>query len=111
MVEQVSHELEVNVPASRVWELYGTLRLPQWVRENQVSKVLESYEVCEGDGGVGTVLKLTFVSGTSVHACNNIDFEAHILEFTFLLLGYILYLLSFVITAYDCMYVIKFCFL
>lgn len=68
MVDQVSHELEVDVPAKQVWEIYGTLRLAQVVQQ-QLSNLLENFEVIEGDGGVGTVLKLTFVPGT----CNNIN--------------------------------------
>jgi hypothetical protein len=60
MFGQLSHEVEVNVPASEAWELYGTLRLAKLVREEL--SVIEKM-VIEGDGGIGTVLDLTFVSG------------------------------------------------
>uniref|UniRef100_A0A2N9IZ34 Bet v I/Major latex protein domain-containing protein n=1 Tax=Fagus sylvatica TaxID=28930 RepID=A0A2N9IZ34_FAGSY len=61
MFGQLSHEVEVNVPASEAWELYGTLRLAKLVREEL--SVIEKM-VIEGDGGIGTILDLTFVSGT-----------------------------------------------
>jgi hypothetical protein len=60
MFGQLSHEVEVNVPASEAWELYGTLRLAKLVREEL--SVIEKM-VIEGDGGIGTILDLTFVSG------------------------------------------------
>lgn len=59
MFGQLSHELEVNVPASEAWELYSTLRLAKLVEEEPASGI-EKIDVIEGDGGAGTVLKLTF---------------------------------------------------
>ncbi|CAL9089347.1 unnamed protein product [Musa textilis] len=58
------HELEVGLPAGQVWEVYGTLRLAQLVVE-LVPNVLQKVDVVEGDGGVGTVLHVTFATGTS----------------------------------------------
>ncbi|XP_010908499.1 norbelladine synthase [Elaeis guineensis] len=57
------HELEVGLPASEVWEVYGTLRLAQLVVE-LLPHVIQKVDVIEGDGGVGTVLKVTFAPGT-----------------------------------------------
>ncbi len=61
MVGQLSHELEVNVPAGEAWELYGTLQLAKLIEEEQ--SLVEKIDVIEGDGGTGTILKLTFPSG------------------------------------------------
>ena len=56
------HKLEVGLPAGEVWEVYGTLRLAQLVVE-LLPHVLQKVDVIEGDGGVGTVLHLTFPPG------------------------------------------------
>ena len=63
MFGQLSHELEVNVPASEAWELYSTLRLAKLVEEEPASGI-EKIDVIEGDGGTGTILKLTFAGIT-----------------------------------------------
>ncbi|KAG1354247.1 S-norcoclaurine synthase 2 [Cocos nucifera] len=63
MKGSLSHELEVCLPAGEVWEVYGTLRLAQLVVE-LLPRVVQKVDVIEGDGGVGTVLYLTFPSGT-----------------------------------------------
>lgn len=64
---EISHELEVKVPASEVWEVYGTIKLA-----NLLAKLLPAYvqkvEILVGDGGVGTILKITFPPGISVLA-------------------------------------------
>jgi hypothetical protein len=65
MVGQVSHEVEVNVPASEAWELYGTLRLSKLVEE-VLSNFIEKIEVIEGDGGAGTIIQLTFAPGITI---------------------------------------------
>jgi hypothetical protein len=62
MVGQLSHEVEVKVPASEAWELYGTVRLAKLVGE-ELSTLFEKIETIEGDGGVGTIVKLTFPAG------------------------------------------------
>ncbi|GLT90271.1 hypothetical protein SLE2022_082140 [Rubroshorea leprosula] len=60
MFGQVSHELEViNVPASAAWELYGTTRLAKLIQEG-LKDVIHKLEFVEGDGGVGTIIKLDF---------------------------------------------------
>ena len=63
MFGQLSHELEVNVPASEAWELYSTLRLAKLVEEEPASGI-EKIDVIEGDGGTGTILKVTFAGIT-----------------------------------------------
>lgn len=59
MFGQVSYDVEVDVPAGDAWELYSTLQLAKVVQEG-LSPMLEKVELVEGDGGVGTVLELTF---------------------------------------------------
>lgn len=61
MKGQVSHELEVNVPAAQAWELYGTIKLAKLVEKE--SDTVEEIEIVEGDGGVGTILHLKFTPG------------------------------------------------
>lgn len=58
---QVSHELEVGAPAAVVWETYGTLQLGKLVVK-LLPNILQDIQA-EGDGGVGTVLSLTFGPG------------------------------------------------
>jgi len=64
MLGQLEHELELHVPASEAWDLFGTLRLGQFVAK-ELPQLFDNVELIEGDGGVGTVLKLTFASGPS----------------------------------------------
>ncbi|ESR41883.1 hypothetical protein CICLE_v10012995mg [Citrus x clementina] len=62
MKGQLSHELEVNVPAGQAWELYGTIKLVKLVEKEY--DTVEEIEVVEGDGGVGTILHIKFKPGT-----------------------------------------------
>ncbi|KAL8095556.1 norbelladine synthase-like [Apium graveolens] len=62
MFGTLSSELEVNAPASAVWEVYGSLQLAAVVEKGFVD-VVEKIEVAEGDGSVGTVLNLVFQPG------------------------------------------------
>ena len=48
--------------ASEAWELYGTLQFSKLVEE-VLSNFIEKIEVIEGDGGVGSIIKLTFAPG------------------------------------------------
>ncbi|KAG1354246.1 S-norcoclaurine synthase 2 [Cocos nucifera] len=63
MKDSLFHELEVCLPAGEVWEVYGTLGLAQLVVE-LLPHVIQKIDVIEGDGGVGTILHLTFPPGT-----------------------------------------------
>uniref|UniRef100_A0A1D1ZCK0 S-norcoclaurine synthase n=1 Tax=Anthurium amnicola TaxID=1678845 RepID=A0A1D1ZCK0_9ARAE len=55
----VSHEQAVPAAAAEVWAIYGSLRLIRLAVE-LVPSVFEKIEVVEGDGGEGTVLRVTF---------------------------------------------------
>ncbi|XP_076893992.1 norbelladine synthase-like [Bidens hawaiensis] len=56
----LSEEAEVKVPASKAWALYDTLEIGKLVART----IFEAVDVVEGDGGPGTVLKLTFKTGS-----------------------------------------------
>jgi hypothetical protein len=62
---QLEHELELHVPASEAWELFGTLGIGKMVVE-EIPQIFQKVELIEGDGGVGTILKLTFAQGRSL---------------------------------------------
>ncbi|PQM41204.1 S-norcoclaurine synthase 1-like [Prunus yedoensis var. nudiflora] len=64
-IGQVSHELEVNVSASEAWDLYGSLELAKFV-EQELPNLIEKVQIIQGDGGVGSILKVTFASGSGV---------------------------------------------
>ncbi|RDX87399.1 S-norcoclaurine synthase 2, partial [Mucuna pruriens] len=64
MLGKIEHELELQVPASEAWDMFGTIELAKFASK-ELPELFEKVEVIEGDGGVGTVLKLTFVPGTS----------------------------------------------
>lgn len=53
MFRTISQEIEVNVPASQAWELYGTLQLAKLAAE-QPNSVIDRVEVVQGDGKVGS---------------------------------------------------------
>ncbi|OVA02895.1 Bet v I domain [Macleaya cordata] len=62
MKGQLSKEIEVTVPATDIWEVYGSLELGKLIPK-LMPDILRDVEVVEGDGGVGTVLKLTLPPG------------------------------------------------
>lgn len=62
-LKHLTNELEVKVPASEVWQLYRHLGISKLTAQ-QLKNVIQNIEVLKGDGGVGTVLRLTFVPGT-----------------------------------------------
>ncbi|XP_058735200.1 norbelladine synthase-like [Vicia villosa] len=62
MSGQLEHESELDVPASEAWELFGTLGIAKLAGE-EMPELFQKVEVVEGDGGVGTILKLTFTPG------------------------------------------------
>uniref|UniRef100_A0A453D962 Uncharacterized protein n=1 Tax=Aegilops tauschii subsp. strangulata TaxID=200361 RepID=A0A453D962_AEGTS len=53
------HEYETDLRAADVWEVYGSLALGQ-LAPQLLPHVLSKVELVEGDGGVGTVLLVTF---------------------------------------------------
>ncbi|KAF8380725.1 hypothetical protein HHK36_028215 [Tetracentron sinense] len=107
---KVSHEKEVGVPASIVWDLYGTLKLGKLVDE-MLPNVLDKVEVLEGDGGVGTVLKLTYPPGNPGFSSYTEKFmkidnekrfkEAEVIEGGYLDLGFQLYRVRFDVIEKD----------
>nr|A0A3G5BB24.1 RecName: Full=Norbelladine synthase; Short=NpNBS [Narcissus pseudonarcissus]AYV96792.1 norbelladine synthase [Narcissus pseudonarcissus] len=62
MKGSLSHELEVSLPADQLWQVYSTLRLAQLSAE-LLPTVISKVEVEEGDGGVGTLLRVTYALG------------------------------------------------
>lgn len=59
MFGSLSEEVEVKVAAEKAWELYGTIKLGDIAAKH----ILERLDVIEGDGGVGTIVKVTFKPG------------------------------------------------
>ncbi|KAL0282189.1 UNVERIFIED_CONTAM: hypothetical protein Sangu_2966900 [Sesamum angustifolium] len=62
MEGRVSEEIEVKVPASEAWKLYGTLQLANIVRE-ALPHLISKIDVLQGDGSAGTILHLFFAPG------------------------------------------------
>uniref|UniRef100_A0ACD5YSS6 Uncharacterized protein n=2 Tax=Avena sativa TaxID=4498 RepID=A0ACD5YSS6_AVESA len=108
MKGSLSHELETGLPASEVWEVYGSLLLGQLIPE-LLPNILSKVDVVNGDGGVGTVLHLTFPPGIpgmeyqkeKFIKVDNENFvkEAIVVEGGFLDLGFLKYLVRFEITG------------
>ncbi|EOY10116.1 MLP-like protein 423, putative [Theobroma cacao] len=61
----LSQDTQVAVPAAVIWDVYGTLELGRLVNK-LLGDVIGSVEVIEGDGGVGTLIKVTFRPGSPV---------------------------------------------
>ncbi|GKB62518.1 S-norcoclaurine synthase 2-like protein [Tanacetum coccineum] len=89
-------ETQVKVPASKAWALYGTLELGKVA----AGKILEAVDVVEGDGGIGTILKLTMKPGLGFEYCKekftkidneNMIKETEAVEGGFLDMGFTLY--------------------
>ncbi|KAK3011098.1 hypothetical protein RJ639_010592 [Escallonia herrerae] len=104
MFGTISEEIEVNVPASKAWEVYGTLELAKVAAEG-LPDALDKIEVLQGDGSAGTVLKLTFPPGSPVFTSYKERFtivdhvkkmkEAEVIEGGYLDLGFNLYRVRF----------------
>ncbi|KAL9243701.1 hypothetical protein vseg_017557 [Gypsophila vaccaria] len=62
MKGELSSEIEVNVVASKAWELYGTLELAKFVEQNL--PLVDKIELVQGDGRVGTIFNIVFAPGT-----------------------------------------------
>lgn len=61
-----SVETPVGVPADVVWDAYRGLELGRLV-DQLLPDVIGKVEVVQGDGGVGTIVKLTFPAGNFSH--------------------------------------------
>ncbi|KAM4076824.1 hypothetical protein ACJW30_12G094200 [Castanea mollissima] len=109
MFGQLSHKLEVNVPASEAWEIYGTLGLSKLLVED--GSAFEKIEILEGDGGSGTILKKTFMPGSHGFTVHKEKFtkldnekrvkELEVIEGGYLDLGFTLFRVRFEIIEKD----------
>ncbi|KAL0386796.1 UNVERIFIED_CONTAM: hypothetical protein Slati_4580300 [Sesamum latifolium] len=100
MAGGVWEEVEVKVPASEAWKLYGSLLLAKFVVE-ALSDRFSKFEVVEGDGSAGTILHFFLAPGTAGPASYKEKFtvvdderrvkEAELVEGGFLELGFTLY--------------------
>ncbi|XP_011084626.1 S-norcoclaurine synthase 2-like [Sesamum indicum] len=64
MVGGVWEEIEVKVPASEAWKLYGSLLLTK-VTVEALPDRFSKFEVIEGDGSAGTILHIFLAPGTA----------------------------------------------
>jgi hypothetical protein len=62
MKGSLCHEFQTDLHAAEVWEVYGSLLIGQLVPQ-LLPDMLSKVELVDGDGGVGTVLLLTFPPG------------------------------------------------
>ncbi|KAJ4721085.1 S-norcoclaurine synthase [Melia azedarach] len=63
MKGQVTKDTVVEVPANTMWDVYGCLELGRLV-DLLLPDVIGRIEILEGDGSVGTLVKVTFPPGT-----------------------------------------------
>ncbi|KAG2633855.1 norbelladine synthase-like [Panicum virgatum] len=102
------HEHETDVSASDLWAIYGTLRAAELLAE-LLPQVLAKVEVISGDGGVGTILQLTYPPGIpglesykekfiKVDNENYIK-EAQVIDGDILKLGFLSYMVRFEVIA------------
>ncbi|GAB2227523.1 hypothetical protein Droror1_Dr00009345 [Drosera rotundifolia] len=100
---QLSHELEINVPPSKAWELYARFQLGK-LAEAKLPNI-EKIIVVEGDGGVGTVLEITYTPVPQVSLIYKEKFtkidtekrvkETEVIEGGYLDVGFTLYRVRF----------------
>lgn len=62
MKGHLSHDYHLEVPAPVVWDTYRGLELGKLVNQ-MFQDAVGTVEVVQGDGGVGTILKITFPPG------------------------------------------------
>ncbi|KAK9120548.1 hypothetical protein Syun_018165 [Stephania yunnanensis] len=63
VLKVLKHKLEVQAPAKDVWEVYSSPELPTLIVK-LLPTVFEKIEIVKGNGGVGTVLHLTYPPGS-----------------------------------------------
>ncbi|KAK9144285.1 hypothetical protein Sjap_004188 [Stephania japonica] len=63
VLKELKHKLQVQAPAKDVWEVYSSPELPKLIMK-LLPSVFENIEIVKGDGGVGTVLHLTYPPGS-----------------------------------------------
>ncbi|KAE8814251.1 S-norcoclaurine synthase [Hordeum vulgare] len=79
MKGSLCHELKSSLSAAEVWEVYGGVLLGQLIPQ-LLPDVLSKVEVVVGDGGVGTVLRLTFPPGDADKTStirSTVEYEVH----------------------------------
>jgi hypothetical protein len=62
MKGSLSHEFETGLLAADMWEVYGGLLVGDLIPQ-LLPQVFSKVELVEGDGGVGTVLLVTYPPG------------------------------------------------
>ena len=58
----VSDELDVALPASKLWGVYGTIRMFELIVK-LLPEAASKIEIEKGDGGVGTIIRVIFPPG------------------------------------------------
>ncbi|XP_055829546.1 norbelladine synthase-like [Solanum dulcamara] len=109
-LEVIEKEIEVPVPANEAWKIYGTIQLAHIVVK-ELPNIVHRADILEGDGGVGTVIKVTFPPGTPLLTSHKekfvvIDDEkrvkiAQVVEGGLLDLGFTLYKVKFEVIEKD----------
>ncbi|CAL5030296.1 unnamed protein product [Urochloa decumbens] len=99
-----SQEVEADVPAAELWKIYGTIRFVELVHQ-LLPQILYQVEIVSGDGGVGTVIKVTLPPGIPGRHSYKEEFvkidnenrvkEAAVIEGDILELGFNTYLTRF----------------
>ncbi|CDO99417.1 unnamed protein product [Coffea canephora] len=63
MFGRLCEEIEIKVAANEAWKIFGALELGHLAFQ-QLSDIIHKMEVLEGDGGAGTVIKLSLPGNT-----------------------------------------------
>ncbi|XP_060175385.1 norbelladine synthase-like [Lycium barbarum] len=110
MFGTISEEIEVHVPANEAWKIYGTIQLANIVVK-ELPNIVHKVDILEGDGGVGSVLNVTFPPGTPLLTSHKekfvvIDDEkrvkiAQVVKGGLLDLGFTLYKVKFEVIEKD----------
>ncbi|KAJ8535658.1 hypothetical protein K7X08_023378 [Anisodus acutangulus] len=110
MFGTISEEIEVPVPANEAWKIYSTIQLANIIVKEHPN-IVHKVDILEGDGGVGSVLKVTFPPGTPLLTSHIekfivVDEEkrvkiAQVVEGGLLDLGFILYKVKFEVIEKD----------
>ncbi|XP_047269510.1 norbelladine synthase [Capsicum annuum] len=110
MFGTLSQEIEVPVAANEVWKIYGTIQLANIVVKH-LPNIVHRVDILEGDGGVGSILKVTFPPGTPLLTSHKEKFVvvddvkrvkiAQVVEGGLLDLGFTLYKVKFEVIEKD----------
>ncbi|CAH1430874.1 unnamed protein product [Lactuca virosa] len=92
MSGKISEEVEVKVSITEAWEVYSTLKLAM-ILQSELPH-LYGVDILEGDGGVGTIIKVTPRPGVSVKPAfkerfTKIDHEKRVKEIEIIEGGYL----------------------